>query len=117
MKVVRVECLSRVHLGLILKAFEFKADGVMLLGCEPSMCHFDKDSKCILDEYEKARGILEMLGIRKDRLVLARLPAFDGRQFVTGVMNLIEQIEQMPSSGHSRLDSSHIQHTKIRSHS
>jgi F420-non-reducing hydrogenase iron-sulfur subunit len=116
-KVVRVECLSRVHLGLILKAFEFGADGVMLLGCEPSMCHFSKDNKCVLDEYEKARGILEMLGIHKDRLVLTRLPAFDGRQFVAGIMNLIERIEQMPSSGHSKLDSSHIQGTKIRSHS
>ena len=34
-RAVRVTCLSRVHMGLMLKAFELGAEGVMLLGCEP----------------------------------------------------------------------------------
>jgi len=96
-KVVRVSCLSRIHAGLILKAFEFGADGVMLLGCEQGRCHFGADGKYINDEYEKVQGILEMLGIWKGRLVLVRLPAFDGREFVTQVMRLITEIEQIPA--------------------
>ena len=124
-KVVKVSCLSRVHLGLILKAFEFGADGVMLLGCEQGRCHFNADSflpkakteketidnseefaakrQNIVNEYEKARSILEMLGIWKDRLVLAQLPAFDGRQFVMQVMNLIAEIERISASKQARI--------------
>ena len=152
-KVVKVSCLSRVHLGLILKAFEFGADGVMLLGCEQGRCHFNADMsethkkrwgeqinnsnslaegkrdesleipllkadlpkanhnseefaakrQNIVNEYEKARSILEMLGIWKDRLVLAQLPAFDGRQFVMQVMNLIAEIKRISASRQARI--------------
>jgi F420-non-reducing hydrogenase iron-sulfur subunit len=94
-KVVKVSCLSRVHVGLILKAFQFGADGVMLLGCEEGRCRFSADSAHIVEEYQKARGILEMLGISKGRLVLVQLPAFDGHQFVNQAMNLIRHIEQI----------------------
>ena len=97
-KVVRVSCLSRIHAGLILKAFEFGADGVMLLGCELGSCHFGSDSESITKEYEKAQDILDMLGIWKNRLVLIRLPAFDGHQFVIQVMKFLNEIKERPVS-------------------
>jgi F420-non-reducing hydrogenase iron-sulfur subunit len=102
-KVVRVSCLSRVHVGLILRAFEFGADGVMLLGCEQGRCHFGADSEYIADEYEKTQNILEMLGMWKDRLVLVQLPAFDGRGFVMRVMNLMAEIERRASAKQARV--------------
>ncbi len=95
-KIVRVSCLSRVHTGLILKAFEFGADGVMLLGCEPGRCHFGADSEHIVREYEKTSTILEMLGIRKERLVLVLQPAFDGLGFVRQVTALMTRITSLP---------------------
>ena len=101
-KVVKVSCLSRIHAGLILKAFEFGADGVMLLGCEPGSCHFGSDSEYIIKEYEKAGNILDMLGIRKERLALVQLPAFDGHQFVTQVMDFLAEIEQVPAPRRAR---------------
>ena len=105
-RLVRVSCLSRVHAGLILKAFEFRAEGVMLIGCEPGNCHFGSDNECISKEYEKTRNILEMLGIRKDRLVLVQLPAFDGHQFVAQVTKFLAKVEQKPATKHGRMASS-----------
>lgn len=96
-KVVRVSCLSRVHTGLMLKAFEFGADGVMLIGCEQGGCNFGTNSEYIIKEYEKAQSILEMLGISKYRLVLVQLPAFDGQQFVEQVMKLTADITHTPA--------------------
>jgi coenzyme F420-reducing hydrogenase delta subunit len=96
-KVIRVSCLSRIHAGLILKAFELGAGGVMLAGCEVGDCPFGADAECIRREYEKARRILAMLGIRQERLVLARLPAFDGPQFVTQVTKLLSELERKPA--------------------
>ena len=92
-KVVRVRCLSRVHAGLILKPFEFGADGVMLLGCESESCHFGQGDGYISQEFAKAQAILDILGISRNRLVLVRLPAFDGRQFVEKVLDLVEEIK------------------------
>ena len=102
-KLVRINCLSRIHMGLILKAFDFGAEGVMLLGCEPGRCHFGGDSEYIVNEYDKTRRILEMLGIWKDRLALVQLPAYAGREFVDQINKLMEEIEQIPPSRRSNL--------------
>jgi len=102
-KVVKVNCLSRIHMGLILKAFDFGAEGVMLLGCEPGKCHFGAAGEYIINEYEKTQRILEMLGVWKHRLALVQLPAFDGHQFVGQITKLIEEIEQIPPSRRSKL--------------
>ncbi len=102
-KVVRVSCLSRIHAGLILKAFELDADGVMLLGCEPDSCHFAADSEAISREYEKAHSLMDMLGIRKDRLVLVHLPPFEGKQFVKQVAGFLKELKPRPSSRRHKL--------------
>ena len=93
-KIVRVSCLSRIHSGLILKAFELGADGVMLLGCNPGNCHFEIDAGLIEREYEKTRNILGLLGLREERLALTRLPGGDGPGFVKQVTNFIAGIAQ-----------------------
>ena len=93
-KVVRVNCLSRMHSGLILKAFELGANGVMLLGCNPGNCHFEIDAELIEREYEKTRNILGLLGLREERLALTRLPGGDGPGFVKQVNDFIAGIEQ-----------------------
>jgi len=116
-KIVKVNCLSRIHAGLILKAFDFGAEGVMLLGCEQGKCHFGVNSKYIINEYERAQRILEMLGVWKDRLVLVQLPAFDGRQFAMEVTKLMEEIEQIPASKRSKIiGSKSAQNSKVQLH-
>lgn len=90
-KVIRVSCLSRVHLGLILRAFELGADGVMLLGCDTGECHYDTDSKGIVQEYKKAQDVLDLIGAGSERLILVRIPRGDGHGFVDRVNNLILQ--------------------------
>ena len=94
-KVVRVSCLSRLHQGLILRAFDLGADGVMLLGCEPGKCQFDADAELIAQECEKARKVLRLLGIEERRLLLNHMPSGDGHGFVKRVTDFIKEIEQM----------------------
>ena len=94
-RVVRVSCLSRVHQGLILKAFDLGAEGVMLLGCEPDKCQFNTDASYITHEYEKARMVLEMLGLGEERLVIRRMPRGDGSDFVRQVTDFIGKLERI----------------------
>jgi coenzyme F420-reducing hydrogenase delta subunit len=91
-KLVKVSCLSRLQAGLILKAFELGAGGIMLLGCEPDACHFGTENKGIMKEYEKARSIMEIMGIGKDRLVLLQLPPYSGQQFAEAVTRLVCEV-------------------------
>jgi F420-non-reducing hydrogenase iron-sulfur subunit len=94
-KVVRVSCLSRVHSGLILKAFELGANGVILLGCNRGDCPFEIESGLIEQEYEKTRNILGLLGLQEKKLALVRLPGGDGQGFVKQVNDFIAGIEQI----------------------
>ncbi len=93
-KVIRVSCLSRVHSGLMLKAFELGADGVMLLGCAPGNCNFEIDAALIEQEFQKTQSVLRLLGLDEEKLALARLPRGDGSGFVKRVSNFIKEIEQ-----------------------
>lgn len=94
-KVVRVSCLSRLDQGLILKAFELGADGVMLVGCEAGECHFDTDPELVDREYEKVRQVLRLLGLGADRLALVRLPRGHGEEFATRVTEFAIEVERM----------------------
>ena len=38
-RMIRLDCSGRLQPGLILKAFEMGAAGVLVLGCEPGLCH------------------------------------------------------------------------------
>ena len=93
-KVIKVSCLSRIHAGLMLQALDLGADGVMLLGCESGKCHFGSNSCYVTEEHERARNILKLLGIRKDKLILVQLSAFDGTSFVKHVTKLINDIKR-----------------------
>jgi len=94
-RIIRVTCLSRLHLGLILKAFELGADGVMLLGCNPSQCHYGIGSKCIDAEYEKAQGVMRLLGLHKEMLLLANMSRGDGEGFVAKIKGFIVQVSNL----------------------
>jgi F420-non-reducing hydrogenase iron-sulfur subunit len=101
-KPVRISCLSRVHRGLILRAFELGADGVMLLGCEPGNCHFNVEAGLIEDECRKAASILALLGIDERRLVLARMPRGDGAGFVERVKGFAGEVASLRAAVPSR---------------
>jgi coenzyme F420-reducing hydrogenase delta subunit len=90
-KIIRVSCLSRVHTGLMLKAFEFGAEGVMLLGCDTRNCHFGIEEELIDKNYARAQGVLKLLGKNPDRLVLARLPHGDASGFIARVTGFADR--------------------------
>lgn len=94
-KIVRVSCLSRIHLGLILKAFELGADAVMLLGCASGDCHYDIAFEHISREFEKAQRVLRLTGWGSERVMLAGFTRGDGARFAEQVNSFVTQITAM----------------------
>jgi F420-non-reducing hydrogenase iron-sulfur subunit len=94
-KIIRVSCLSRVHTGLMLQAFEYGADGVMLLGCDARSCHFGIEEDLIIQNYKKACGIMSLLGLKQDRLELVRLPHGDATSFIKRVNDFVERFTSL----------------------
>ena len=68
---VRIPCTGRISKALLFKPFEMGADGVALVGCEPGSCRYGTGTNTARRNVEDTRGILDLLGLGKDRLRLA----------------------------------------------
>ncbi len=93
-KLVRIACLGRLHLGLVLKAFELGADGVMMLGCPPSDCHYDSGPEKAREMFTQTRKMLYLLGIDQKRLDLIEVPLGRDDVFAKRVSAFVEYVSK-----------------------
>jgi len=77
-KLIRLTCLGRLHLGLLLKAFELGADGVVLLGCPSETCCYESGMEKAKELFTQAKKVLNLLGIDQQRLALVEVPLGGG---------------------------------------
>ena len=82
-RLVRLTCLGRLHLGLILKAFEMGADGVVLLGCGADRCRYQDSVTRAREVLKKVRQLFDVMGIERSRVALYEVPLGDG-EYVAG---------------------------------
>jgi len=87
---LKVSCLGRLHPGLVLRAFELGADGVLLLGCPPDQCHYDFGNKRAQELFAETAALAHLLGIGEERLRLDWVAAGDGQGFVQKVSRFAE---------------------------
>ncbi len=67
-RMVRVPCSGRMSKSLVFRAFEMGADGVALIGCAEGSCRYGSGTLIASHHVEDTRGILDLLGLGKDRL-------------------------------------------------
>jgi F420-non-reducing hydrogenase iron-sulfur subunit len=87
---VRVMCLGRLHPGLILRAFELGAAGVLLLGCPPGECHYGFGNTRAEEMMDQVYSLASLLGIDRARIRLASVAAGHGAGFVDEVRDFIQ---------------------------
>jgi len=97
-RLVKVMCLGRLNLGLLLKAFELGADGVMLLGCPEADCYYDSGMEKTRELFMQARKMLHLLGIEPERLVLVEVPLGRGDILVKQISTFVKRIGRVGSS-------------------
>ena len=95
---VKLTCLGRLHLGLVLKAFELGADGVMLLGCPAGDCYYESGNERAKELFTQARKILYLLGIDPERLALVEVPLGRGDVLAKRVSSFVKRISRIDSS-------------------
>ena len=86
---LKVMCLGQISPGIILKAFEKGADGILLLGCPPGECHFEFGNRRAEEIFSEVKGLAALLGYRDEQCKLDWVSAGDGEGFVEKVQNFI----------------------------
>jgi len=82
---LKVICLGQISPGIILKALEKGADGVLLLSCPPGECHYQFGNRHAEDLFKEARDMAALLGYRGAQLKLDWVAAGDGQAFADKV--------------------------------
>lgn len=91
---LKVMCLGQLSPGIILKAFEKGANGVLLLGCPPGECHFEFGNRRAEEVFEEAKGLVALLGYRDEQFMLDWIGAGEGQVFVEKVEQFITGLNE-----------------------
>ena len=91
-RIIRLNCTGRLQPGLILKAFEMGATGVLILGCAPGTCHYEQGNERCTAAFEQANALARLLALN-DRLKLEWISPDDGTRFVQVVSDFVTGLE------------------------
>jgi len=102
MRVIRIMCSGRVDERLILKAFAVGADGVLVCGCHPGDCHYQKGNLGARRRVIGLKPFLDAIGIGGDRLRLEWISASEGAKVAETVKDFTEVIKGLGPSPFNR---------------
>jgi coenzyme F420-reducing hydrogenase delta subunit len=94
-RLVRVMCIGRINQALILRAFEYGADGVILLECKDEDCRYGPGPEVGHTNVQRVRQLLRLLGIGQRRLVERSFATHEKEELVQALWEFAESIEAM----------------------
>jgi len=92
---IRVMCSSRVDPIFIIKAYLGGVDGVLVAGCHPGDCHYEKGNYYTRRRFALLKKIFEELGLESERLRLSWISASEGPKYAKVATEFTEKIQKM----------------------
>lgn len=94
-RLIRVMCIGRINQALILRAFEYGADGVILLECMDEDCRYGPGPEVGHENIKRVRKLLHLLGIRQDRLVEKSFSAHEKEELAQTLWGFAAEVDSM----------------------
>ncbi|MCG6911164.1 MAG: hydrogenase iron-sulfur subunit, partial [Deltaproteobacteria bacterium] len=95
LRIIRVPCAGVIATGDILRAFQQKADGVMVLTCHQGNCQAEKGNLHARRRAEGAMVLMEQIGLDKKRLHYATLASNMAHEFGEIVCAFADSLENL----------------------
>ena len=98
-RILRLPCTGKIEVNHLLAAFERGVDGVIVAGCLEAGCHFQVGNFRARRRVERARQLLQEIGLEPERLDMFNLSSAEGTRFaeiVAGMNNRIAQLGPSP---------------------
>ena len=106
-RIIRLMCSGRVDERLILKAFTAGADGVLVCGCHPGDCHYQKGNLSARRRITGLKPLLEALGLNQDRLRLEWISASEAPKVAKTVETFAQAVKALGPSPLNRRRNGH----------
>ena len=94
-KIIPVNCSGRITPKLILNAFEFGADAVLIGACGKGECHYISGNKTCEAVVNETIELLRITGIDPDRLGFELFSDMSGEYFASVMIHFNEKISQI----------------------
>ena len=94
-RVIRVMCSGRIDPLFVLRGLLRGADGIMMMGCHPGDCHYQKGNYNTRRRYVMIQSILDTLGLESKRVGLWWVSASEGAKYARVTQEFSDQITQM----------------------
>lgn len=94
-RVIRLMCTGRVDPGFVVEAFLEGADGVIVAGCHPSECHYERGNLLAERRVTTLQHLLELIGVEPERVCLAWVSAAEGRKFARLIETTVEAVRAL----------------------
>ncbi len=94
-RIIRVPCTGKVDIIHILRSFEKGADGVYIVGCMEGDCRFVSGNLRARKRIEKAKEILDIVGVGSDRVHMFNLSSSEGPRFAEIASEMTEKVRRL----------------------
>ena len=95
LKVIRVMCSGRVNPIFVINALQQGADGVLIGGCHPGDCHYERGNYLARRRMAVMKKLLEHTGIDSNRVRMTWVSAAEGNKFAEVVTEVTEDIRKL----------------------
>lgn len=99
--VIKMPCSGMVTEVYLLKAFEAGADAVTVFVCPEGACRYTEGNIRAGKRMEKARSVLDEIGVGGNRLTLHQVKAADGavaESIINGILKDLEELGPNPAA-------------------
>ncbi len=97
-RVLRLPCTGKIEIDYILRAFERGIDGVIVAGCLEGGCHFLEGNLRARKRVERAKMMLEEIGLEPQRLEMYNLSSAEGTRFAEIVTEMSRRLSELGPS-------------------
>ena len=97
-RIFKLPCSGTIDVLYILNAFEHGADGVFVAGCLKGGCHFIEGNIRAERRIERAKDILDEIGLGRDRLEMFFMSSSEGPRFAEVAREMTEKINELGPS-------------------
>jgi coenzyme F420-reducing hydrogenase delta subunit len=93
--IVRVMCSGMIEPPYIMKAFEYGADGVIIVGCQMDNCHYMVGNKRAQERADMMRSLLDQMGLGAGRLRTEWINASERRRFALAMNDFSGELQAL----------------------
>ena len=94
-KFVRLPCTGKTDIRYLLEAFEQGADGVYQVACPIGNCHHVRGNERGLARLERAKEILDEIGLGGERLDMFFMSGSQAQAFTMAAQTMTERIREL----------------------